>query len=136
MKTKVAFVAFAFGMLGVVGVVSAADKNDPTGTWKWKVKFGEKEFEQSMKLELKDGKLTGTVTGGKGDTKIEDGKFKDGELSFSVTRERGGNKITSKYTGKMTDENTIKGSITTDFGGKENKADWEAKREKAEKKKD
>ena len=132
MKLKVAFVAFAFGMLGIVGVVSAADKNDPTGTWKWKTKFGEKEFEQSAKLEYKDGKLTGTVTAGKGDTKIEDGKFKDGEISFAVTREVGKDKtkITSKYTGKLTDDNTIKGSITTDFGGKENKSDWEAKREK------
>ena len=44
-------------------MVQAADKDDPTGTWKWKTKFGEKEFEQSVKLELKDGKLTGSMPG-------------------------------------------------------------------------
>ena len=138
MKKKFAVVAFAFGLLGVVGVAVAADKNDPTGTWKWTSKFGKNEVEQTMKLKLDDGKLTGTVTGGgkkATDTKIEDGTFKDGELSFTVTRERGGNKIVSKYTGKVSDD-TIKGSITTDFNGKENKQDWEAKRVKEEEKKD
>src|SRR5690242_21310668 len=38
-----------------------------TGTWKWKSKFGKgdnaKEVERTMKLTLKDGKLTGTVSG-------------------------------------------------------------------------
>jgi hypothetical protein len=132
---KIAFAAFVVAIVGVVGIAQAADKNDPTGTWKWKSKFGKgdnaKEFERSMKLQLKDGKLTGTVSGfGKAatDTKIEDGTFKDGELSFTTTTERKGNKITSKYTGKLSDD-TIKGSITTDFNGKENKQDWEAKRE-------
>jgi hypothetical protein len=130
MRARVAFVAFAFGMMGIVGVADAADKNDPTGTWKWKVKFGEKEFEQSMKIEQKDGKVTGTMSGGKQEVKIEDGTFKDGELKFTVTRMRKDQKFTSKYVGKLTDENTIKGTITTDFGGKENKTDWEAKRAK------
>jgi len=138
MKTKFAVAAFLFGMMGIVGVAVAADKNDPTGTWKWKSKFGKNEVERTMKLELKDGKLTGTVSGGgkaATDNKIEDATFKDGEVSFSVTTERKGNKFTTKYTGKV-DEDTIKGSITTDFNGKENKQDWEAKRVKEEKKKD
>src|SRR5215468_1922979 len=100
-----------------------------------------------MKLELKDGKLTGTVSGfgggkggkggkGKGgDNKIEDGKFEKDEISFTVTREFGGNKIVTKYSGKVTDD-TIKGTIVTDFDGKENKSEFEAKRVKEEKKKD
>jgi hypothetical protein len=142
MTTKFALAAYILGLLGVVGIAAAADKNDPTGTWKWTSKFGDKEVERTMKLELKDGKLTGTVSGGGkgggkggGDSKIEDGKFKDGELSFSVTRERGDMKIVSKYSGKVSDD-TIKGTITTDFNGKENKQEFEAKRSKDEKKKD
>jgi hypothetical protein len=134
---KIALAAFVVAVVGVVGIAQAADKDDPTGTWKWKTKFGKdgKEIERTMKLELKDGKLTGTVSGGGkgGDSKIEDGKFKDGELSFTVTRERGDMKFVSKYSGKLSDD-TIKGTITTDFNGKENKQDWEAKR--AGKKKD
>jgi hypothetical protein len=140
---KFALVAF---VVGLVGIAQAAD---PTGTWTWESKRKGKDgnevtVKQSMKLELKDGKLTGTVSGGgRGgkaggkamDSKIEDGKFKDDELSFTVTREFGENKFVSKYSGKVTDD-TIKGTITTDFNGKENKQEFEAKRSKEEKKKD
>lgn len=124
--TKRALVAFVVGLFCMVGVAMGAD---PAGTWKWKSKRGEKEVEQSMTLEVKEGKVTGTIAGGKNDTKIEDGKFKDGELTFTVTRERGGMKFVSKYSGKVTDDG-IKGTITTDRDGKETKQDWEAKREK------
>ena len=140
---KFALVAF---VVGLVGIAQAAD---PTGTWTWESKRKGKDgnevtVKQTMKLELKDSKLTGTVSGGgRGgkaggkamDSKIEDGKFKDDEFSFTVTREFGDNKIVSKYTGKVS-EDSIKGSITTDFNGKENKQEFEAKRSKEEKKKD
>jgi len=132
---KLALLGFLVGMLGVVGVAAAADKDDPTGTWKFKVKAGKQEFDQTLKLENKDGKLTGTLSGGKGaDIKIEDGKFKDGEVSFSATREFKDQKFTSKYSGKVSGD-TIKGTITTDRGGKETKQDWDAKREKPDEKK-
>jgi hypothetical protein len=131
---KIAFAAFVVALVGVVGLAQAADKNDPTGTWKWKTKFGKgdnaKEIERSMKLVYKNGKLTGTVSGfGKDapDTKIEDGMFKDGELSFNVTTERKGNKFTTKYSGKLSDD-TIKGKMTSERNGKERTQEWEAKR--------
>jgi hypothetical protein len=130
---KLSFVAFLLGLFFMMGAVVAADKDDPTGTWKYKVKFGKNEVEQTLKLEQKDGKLTGTVSGAKGEpTKIEDGTFKDGEVSFTVTRVFGKDKdkkAVSKFSGKLSGD-SIKGSIATDFGGKENKADWEATREK------
>jgi hypothetical protein len=127
---KLSLLGFLLGMFGVIGVVAAADKDDPTGTWKWKTKFGKNEVEQTLKIENKDGKVTGTLSGGKGkDIMIEDGKFKDGELTFTVTRERKDTKIMTKYSGKVSAD-TIKGTATTDFGGKENKQDWDAKREK------
>jgi hypothetical protein len=129
---KLALVAFLLGMFGLITTVRAADKDDPTGTWKDKVKFGEKEVERTMKLENKDGKVTGTVSGFGKDAKdiaIEDGKFKDGEVSFTVTTMRKDQKFTSKYSGKVTGD-TMKGTIASDFGGKEQKTDFEAKREK------
>jgi len=130
---KLPFVAFLLGLF-FMGAVAAADKDDPTGTWKYKVKRGKQETEQTLKLELKDGKLTGSVSGGKGEpTKIEDGTFKDGEVSFTVTRTFKDQKFVSKYSGKVSGD-SIKGSISTDFGGKENKQDWDAKREKDTKK--
>jgi hypothetical protein len=129
---RFALAGFLLGMFGVIGITAAADKDDPTGTWKWKVKAGEKEFDQTAKLKYADGKLTGTIAGfgkkGK-DIDIEDGKFKDGEVSFNVTRERKGVKTTTKYSGKLSGD-AIKGMLVREVDGKEEKSDWEAKREK------
>lgn len=140
---KFAVVAFVFGVVGVVGIAVAAD---PTGNWKWTTKFGDKEIERTMKLEVKDGKVTGTIAafgGGKGgagkDTKIDEGgTFKDGELKFSSTREgKDGTKNTTKYTGKYDEKaDTIKLKIMSSFGGKDVEQEAEAKRVKDEKKKD
>lgn len=128
MKKLALVAAFAFGLFGMCA--SAADeKGDPTGTWKVKTKRGEKEVEVTMKFENKDGKVTGTVSGGKNDTKIEDGKFKDGELTFTVTREVKDNKFVTKYSAKITGD-TIKGTATSNFNDKEFKSDFEGKREK------
>jgi hypothetical protein len=131
---KLALLGFMLGMFGVIGVVAAADKNDPTGTWKWKTKFGKggQEVERTLKLENKEGKLTGTISGFGKDAKdiaIEEGKFKDGEVTFSVTTTRKDVKTVTKYSGKV-DGDTIKGSTVRDVDGKEQKTDWEAKREK------
>lgn len=147
---RLAVVAFLLGFVSVIGFAQAADKNDPTGTWQWEVKRKgkdgtEKSFTTTLKLEHKDGKLTGTISGGLGgggkggkggkDTAIEDGKFANGEITFTVTREFGNNKIVTTYSGKVADD-TIKGTITTSFNDKENKTDWEAKRVKPDAKKD
>jgi hypothetical protein len=73
--------------------------------------------------------------GGKGkgkdapETKIEDASFKDGEIKFTVTRERGGTKTVSKYSGKLMGD-TIKGTIESDRGGEAQKREWEAKRQR------
>ncbi len=133
---KTALLGFMFGMFGVIGVVAAADKDDPTGTWKFKTKFGKNEVEQTLKLKSDGEKLTGTITGGgkmAKDMPIEEGKFKDGEVMFSVTRERKGTKTTTKYSGKLKGD-VITGKITIE--GKDDPIDWEAKRDKDEKKKD
>lgn len=126
--TKRVVVGFVLGLFGVVGIAVAAD---PSGTWKVTSKFKDKEIEQTLKIEVKDGKVTGTLSGGKDKegAKIEDGKFKDGQLSFTVTRERKGNKFVTKYTGKVTDDG-IKGEAVSEFNGKEFKREWEAKKAK------
>jgi hypothetical protein len=58
-------------------------------------------------LELKDGKLTGTLKGWQmgdnqiPDSAIEEASLKDGVVAFSLTREFNGNKFTSKYSAKL-----------------------------------
>ena len=91
-----------------------------------------------MTLTLKaDGeKLTGTLTspgrqgGEPTKTEISEGKVKADEVSFSVTREFNGNKMTSKYSGKVTAD-TIKGKTESERNGETQSRDWEAKREAA-----
>jgi hypothetical protein len=63
-------------------------------------------------------------------TKIEDGTFKDGEVTFSVTRERNGTKVVSKYKAKV-DGDTMKGTIESERDGQTQKREFEAKRDKS-----
>ena len=121
-------------VLGLVGLSAAQDKkSDPTGTWKWETERNGQKRETTLKLKLEGDKVTGTITGGRGgkaeDVKIEDGKFKDGQITFSVTRERGDMKIVTKYAANV-DGDMLKGTATSDRGGKEQKQEFEAKREK------
>ena len=109
-----------------------AQAPDPTGTWKWTIEFGGQSREVTLKLKLDGGKLTGTMPGRDGqETKIEDAKYKDGEMSFAVTRERNGQKTTTKYKGKL-EGDVIKGTQESDRNGQVRCREWEAKRVKEE----
>jgi hypothetical protein len=109
---------------------NAQDKKvDPTGTWKWTTTGqGGQTRETTLKLKLEGDKLTGTISGRGGDTAISEAKLKGDEISFQVTREFNGNKVTSKYNGKISG-NSIKGKVETDRGGQTRSRDWEAKKE-------
>ncbi len=123
--------ALGLAFLGMVGLAHAADKPNPTGTWKWSVTMTDQKREATLKLKLEGDKLTGTMLGRNNqETAIDDASFKDGEVAFSVTRDRNGQKFTTKYKGKL-DGDTIKGKAESERDGKTQSRDWEAKREKA-----
>lgn len=111
-------------------IANAEDKKaDPTGTWKWSFTGQNGQArETTLKLKLDGDKLTGTVSGRNGDTAIENAKIKGEDLSFSVTREFNGNKMTAKYSGKLSGD-SIKGKTETERDGETRSRDWEAKRE-------
>jgi hypothetical protein len=116
--------------IGMTGRANADDKANPSGTWKWSFEAGGQKREATLKLKFEDGKLTGAMVGrNNNETAIEDGTFKDGEVSFTVTRERNGQKFTSKYKGKLSGD-TIKGKTEFERDGKAQSRDWEAKRSK------
>ena len=82
----------------------------------------------TLKLKLEKHQLTGTMVGRNGqETAIQDAQYKDGDVSFTVVRERNGQKMTSKYTGKLSGE-TIKGKTAFEREGQPQSRDWEAKR--------
>src|SRR5256885_1977493 len=101
--------ALVLTLAGFVGTARAEDKAKLTGTWKWSVTVNNQTRETTLKLKQDGDKLTGAVVGRNNqETAIEDASFKDGQVSFKVTRERNGQKRTTKYTGKLSGD-TIKG---------------------------
>jgi len=111
-----------------------AAATDPTGAWKWSITppNSGQSFESTAKLDFKDGKLTGTVTGRMGPAPISDATFSpDGTIAFSIVRERDGEKFVVKYAGKFAGD-AIKGSIEfPGFGGGDPmKMEWSATRAK------
>jgi hypothetical protein len=117
-------------IVGLAALAQAADKPDPTGTWKWTVKVGDQTREATLKLKLEGDKLTGAMLGRDGkENPIQDATYKDAEVSFKVVRERNGTKMTSAYTGKVSGD-TITGKIQFERGGTSQSRDWEAKRAK------
>lgn len=113
---------------------------DPSGSWKWSWGGGGggggggqgTPPEITLTLALKEGQLTGTLGGGRGEpVAIKDATFKDDTVSFTVSRaNRDGAQMVSKYVGKIAGD-TLTGTIEgPGRGGEVMKRDWVAKRAK------
>jgi hypothetical protein len=132
-KLFAAFLAVCF-----MTVAAFAADASPAGTWKFTQagRGGNPGMERTLKLDLKDGKLTGTLMGSQGgqfqipDTAIEEASFKDGVVAFSVTNDFNGNKRTSKYTGKLAGDSITGSSERPGRDGAVQKTDWVATRAK------
>jgi len=123
--------AVCLALLLCAASVTAGEKADPNGTWKYTVDVQGQKIDSVATFKLEGDKLTGTVKRATGEmeAKIEEGKFKDGEVTFQVTREFEGNKLVLKYKAKITGDE-LKGKITGSFMGNDFDLDWNAKREK------
>jgi hypothetical protein len=112
-------------------------KADPSGTWYWTApgRNGGPGRTNTLVLKLEGDKLTGALSmprrgGEMVETPIKDAKVTGDDVSFSVTREFGGNSMTSRYSGKVTGD-SIKGKIEFERDGGTQSRDWEAKRQTA-----
>jgi len=106
-----------------ITVAAFAADVSPAGTWKWIIDGPTGKNPTTLKLEAKDGKLTGAYSNKNGDAEIFNASFKDHVLAFEVERNYGGGKIVLQYRGKL-DGDTIKGTIDAAGGS----LDWNAKR--------
>lgn len=122
----------------VVSILTlTAHAADLAGNWKWtSVSKSGGSSEITAVLQVKDGIITGTVTGRQGPADISDGMIKDDTITFSVVRTVStgiGSKttgtVTFTYTGKLAGD-TITGTL--ERPGKElgsvTKTDWKAMR--------
>ncbi len=137
MKPKRITVLGVASLLVLTGstVATAQDqpkKVDPTGTWKSSITTPTGDTrEATLVLKCDGDKLTGTISGRRGDTPITNASLKGNEISFEVIREFGENRFTNKYSGKIVGD-TIKGKMEfVDRQGQQQTRDWEAKRETA-----
>jgi hypothetical protein len=137
MKLPRKILAAIFAVCFTAVAAFAADAS-PAGTWKYTQpgRGGNPGPERTLMLDLKDGKLTGTLKGmtmGQfeiPDTAIADGSFKDGTVSFTVTVEFNGNKRTTKYTGKLEGDKLTGSTEAPGRDGAPQKRDWAATRAK------
>lgn len=114
-------------VLGLILSNATAQAADPSGNWKWTINAGGNEFEIKSELKAEGEKLTGTVSRDDKSSPIMDGKVAGNEVSFSVVRERDGQKLLSKYKGKL-DGDKITGTITVELGEQSFDIDWAAER--------
>jgi len=129
MIRALAFASVVVATLVIAPAVQGAE--DPTGTWKWSTMFNNQTRESTLKLKLEDGKLSGAMLGRNDqEIPIEDAKFEGDKVSFSVTRSRGEQKFTSKYSGTVSGD-TIKGTVEMPGrDGQTRSREWEAKKAK------
>ena len=69
----------------------------------------------TMNLKADGDKLTGTVSGRRGDSDISNGKVDGDNVMFDVVREYNGNTMTTHYVGKL-DGDTIHFTVNTGRG--------------------
>ncbi|HEY3755854.1 MAG TPA: hypothetical protein VGL42_06870 [Opitutaceae bacterium] len=118
-----------FSFFALCAFAAAAFAGDPTGTWKWTTHSQYGDFATTLKLESKDGKLSGSYSNQFGDTAIRNASLHDDALAFDVVRNVNGNEYVVKYHGKLQGD-TITGMIEAPGhdGGKGVTLDWNATR--------
>lgn len=112
----------------------ATAKTDPTGKYSWETRFGNTATVSTLSIELKDGKLAGTLESKRGElaatsTTIADVVLDGNKLMFAVTTRSLGREGTATYQGIVT-KGGIGGWVLTDINGQPRDSAWSAKRNK------
>ena len=117
-------------VLGLCGLVSAADKVYPVGTWKCEYKIGDQQRMSTLTIKKDGDKLAGTMSWtDQKDEPLKDVKLKDGTLTFSNVRKLMNREIPIEYTLTI-DGDKLKGKGASDFGGQKQEWDINGNREK------
>jgi hypothetical protein len=111
----------------------AAKKVDPSGTWKWSRERNGETIASTLKLALKDGKLTGTFQSGYQDPEIKreisNGKVDGDTMSCEVKFEFNEREVTLKFEGKLNKEqDAIDGKLSFGTEDDAREFEWQAKR--------
>ncbi len=128
------FAKAAVCALLVIGAAAAVHAADIAGSWYWTTpgRNGGPDRTNTLTLKVDGDKLTGKLSvpgrGGRAmETDITDGKIDGDSISFATVRERNGNSMTNKYSGKVSGD-TITGKMEYMRRDEPATRDWEAKR--------
>jgi hypothetical protein len=98
MKTRLLFVVAALAVAGTV----AAQAVDLNGKWTAQVPGRDGQTrETTFNFKVEADKVTGTISGPRGETPISDGKVQADEISFNVVMSFQGNEMKLVYKGKV-----------------------------------
>ena len=123
---SLAALTLAFGWLSSAAL--AAD-NNAVGTWKASFTTPDGQtIESTLKIKQDGDKLSGMVVGRNGNEyPMDEVKLTGDQFSLKLTRERNGEKVTTKVAAKLAGD-ILKGKLESNYGGENRTADWEAKR--------
>jgi hypothetical protein len=111
--------------------VRGADSAEPKieGTWKWTFNMPDgTRAEPKARIKREAGLLAGTSIPRPGmSIPISDLKVEGEKISWAVVRDTNGRKVTTRYSGQLRND-TIKGTIESDWSGQSQTYDWSAKR--------
>jgi enterochelin esterase family protein len=112
----------------------ATAKVDPSGKYTWETRFGNTTTSFTLTLEMKDGKVAGTLETRRGDANstsasIADTVLDGNKLMFAVTTRVFGREATATYQGVVSQDG-ISGWVLTDINGQPRDTAWAAKRNK------
>jgi hypothetical protein len=117
-------------VLGFCGLVGAADKVEPVGTWKCEYEIGGQKRTSTLTIKKDGDKLAGEMSWpDQKEEKLKDLKLKEATLTFSAVRKLMGNEIPIDYTLTI-DGDKLMGKGSSEFGGRKQEFDISAKREK------
>jgi hypothetical protein len=92
----------------------AAFAADVNGKWTYEMTTPNGDKRQgALNLKAEGDKLTGTVSGMRGETPISDGKINGDDISFAVVRSRDGQEFKMLYKGKVVGDQL---NLTVQFG--------------------
>jgi len=117
--------------LGLIALwLAVAWAADVSGKWKAEFQTPDGQTRTNIFTFQVDGeKLTGAVSGPRGETPISEGKVSGDQISFAVVRKFEDREFKMNYKGQVAGDE-LKLTVTANFGGEERTFEMTAKREK------
>jgi hypothetical protein len=85
-----------------IAVAAVVLASDVSGIWKATFTAPDGQTrENTFNLKADGDKLTGTLSSGMGEAKVQDGQIKGDDVTFTVVRNFNGDDVTFKYKGKV-----------------------------------